>query len=133
VKEDGKGLEVPPESDQVPATGVGLAASGPGALRVHPEQLDGVYRLRVSGELDLATGDTLRDELKRAEESEAKRIRLDLSALTFIDSDGLAILLEAHRRSATDGRRLTVLPGDDGQVRKMLELTGLIEVLDFSD
>ena len=81
--------------------------------------------------MDLATRHTMMDELKRAEASEAKRILLELSDLIFIDPTGLAILVEAHRRSATDGRRLRVLPVD-GQVRRMFELTGIMQVLDFS-
>ena len=100
-------------------------------LSVHAERVDDVYRLAVSGELDLATRDTLIDELKHAEASEAKRILLDLKDLTFIDSTGIGILVEAHQRSATDGRRLRVLVVD-GQVRDVLELTGLVEVLDVA-
>jgi stage II sporulation protein AA (anti-sigma F factor antagonist) len=123
---------MPPESDQARAAGDGRPASRPSVFSVHPERLNDVYRLTVSGELDLATRDTLRDELKRAEASDAKHILLDLNDLTFIDSSGIATLIEAHRRSATDGRRLQLL-SVDGQVREVLELTGLKEVLDFTD
>ena len=100
---------------------------------VHPERVNGVYRLKISGELDLATRETLRDELKLAEASDAKRIVLDLNDLTFIDSSGIAILVEAHQRSATSGSRFRVLLLVDGQVREVLELTGLTEILDFTD
>jgi anti-sigma B factor antagonist len=90
--------------------------------------MNGVYRLRVNGELDLATRDTLTDGLERAEATEPKRILLDLTDLTFIDSIGIAVLVAAHQRSARDGRQLRVIAGD-GQVREMLELTGVMEVL----
>jgi anti-anti-sigma factor len=118
---------MPPDSDRPPSAG-----AGPQAFRVRPERADGVYRLTVSGELDLATRDTLIDELKRAEASEAKRILLDLCELTFIDSAGMAVLVTAHQRSAIIGRQLRVLVAD-GQVRELLELTGLVEVLDVTD
>jgi len=98
---------------------------------VHPERVDGVYRLSVSGELDLATRDTLTDELKRAEAS-GSAFLLDLTDLTFIDSTGIAVLVDAHRRSATDGRRFRILLVA-GQVRDVLEMTGLMEVLDFKE
>ena len=120
---------MPPEIDQATAAGNGRPASSPAVFRVHPERINDVYRLTVSGELDLATRDTLRDELEHAEVSEAKRILLDLKDLTFIDSSGIAILVEAHQRSATAGTQLRVLVVD-GQVREVLELTGLVEVLD---
>jgi anti-sigma B factor antagonist len=130
---DGKGPEMPPESDQVRAAGDGDAVSGQYVeFSVRPERINGVYRLRVSGELDLATRDMLGDELRRAEASEAKRILLDLAELTFIDSIGVAVLLEAHERSATDGTQLRIV-SVDGQVRQVLKLTGLVEVLDIED
>jgi stage II sporulation protein AA (anti-sigma F factor antagonist) len=131
-REDGKRLEMPPASDQAPAGRDGRAAAGQNGFSVHPEHADGVFRLRVSGELDLATRDTLIDELKRAEASEANRILLDLNALTFIDSSGLAVLVMAHQRAEMNGTQLRVLSAG-GQVRDLLELTGVMEVLHLTD
>jgi anti-sigma B factor antagonist len=102
-------------------------------LSVHPERVKDVYRLTISGELDLATRDTLRAELERAEAGEARRLVLDLCDLTFIGSTGIALLVEAHQRLVADGTRFRVLLSVDGQVREVLELTGLTEVLDFTD
>jgi stage II sporulation protein AA (anti-sigma F factor antagonist) len=127
-----EGAQMSPESHQAPAAGDGRPASSPAEFRVHPERVDGVYRLSVSGELDLATRDTLIDELKRAEASEAKCIQLDLNDLTFIDSSGIAVLVLAHQRTAMNGTQLRVLSAG-GQVREVLELTGLTEVLDFTE
>jgi anti-anti-sigma factor len=122
---------MPPESDQVLAARDQAAASKPPVFRVRPERVNVVYRLRVGGELDLATRTTLREELRRAEASDAKRIELDLRHLTFIDSTGIAVLIEAHKRSA-NGRRLRV-SFVGGQVREVLEMTGLTKVLDFAE
>jgi anti-sigma B factor antagonist len=123
---------MPPESDQVPAAGDGRPASSPAVFSVHPERVDGVYRLGVSGELDLASHKALKEEVERAEASEANGILLDLSDLTFIDSTGMAVLVRAHERSLTNGIPLRFSPVD-GQVREMLELTGLMAVFDFTD
>ena len=100
---------------------------------VRPEQTDGVYRLTVSGELDVATRGTLTDALELAEASESNRILLDLTDLTFIDSAGIEVLAQAHRRAGSDPEtQLRVVPVG-GQVRDMLKLTGLLEVLDFAE
>jgi anti-sigma B factor antagonist len=121
-----------PQSDP-PAPRDERAASNPPVFDVRPEQTDGVYRLTVSGELDLATRGTLNDALKLAEASEAQRILLDLTDLTFIDSAGIEVLAQAHRRSETDaGTQLRMVPVG-GQVREMLKLTGLMGVLDFTE
>ena len=129
----GRGWRCPPRADHAIAVRDARAASSPAMFSVHPERVNGVYRLKISGELDLATRETLRDELKLAEASDAKRIVLDLNDLTLIDSSGIAILVEAHQRSATNGSRFRVLLLVDGQVREVLELTGLTEILDFTD
>lgn len=128
---DGKGLEMPSESDQALAARDEGPERGPTGFSVRPERYDDVYLLTVSGELDLASHQALNDELERAETSEAKRILLDLSRVTFIDSTGICLLVQAHRRSAENGRRLRLLPVS-GHVRDVLELTGLVDYLDFA-
>jgi stage II sporulation protein AA (anti-sigma F factor antagonist) len=70
--------------------------------------------------------------LLRAEESDAAQIILDLSAVTFIDSSGLNMLVVADRRSATDGRRLGMRLGD-GQVAWMMKLTAIDQMLNVLD
>jgi anti-anti-sigma factor len=57
--------------------------------------------LRLSGELDLATAPDLEQHLRALEEGEGIRIVLDLSELAFMDSAGLAVILEAERRAGT--------------------------------
>jgi anti-anti-sigma factor len=123
---------MPPKSDQVLAVRDGRAPIRRPAFSVRLERVNEIDRLNVSGELDLATRGTLIDALRRAEASNAKRILLDLSELTFIDSTGIKVLLDAHQRSATNSRRLRLSPVD-GQVREVLQLTGVIDILDFTD
>jgi stage II sporulation protein AA (anti-sigma F factor antagonist) len=88
--------------------------------------------LTVSGELDVATQEALIEGLERAEASDAKPILLDLSRVTFIDSTGVRLLVQAHRRLAEIGRRLRVSLGD-GLVREVVELAGVMEVIEVVD
>lgn len=96
---------------------------------VRPERYSDTYLLTVNGELDLATYEGLNDELVRAEASDAARILLDLSGVTFIDSTGIRTLLMA---SAANGTRLRLFPVR-GQVKKALDLTGVLNRLSFTD
>jgi anti-sigma B factor antagonist len=91
-----------------------------------------VYLLKVAGELDLASYEALSGELARAEASDAKRILLDLSGATFIDSTGVRALVEATTRTNGEDGRLRLFPVQ-GQVRRVLELAGILERLDFTD
>ena len=47
----------------------------------------------VAGEVDLSTADQLDAAIREAEETDTNRIVVDLSAMSFVDSTGLAVLL----------------------------------------
>ena len=83
---------------------------------------DGVATVVVSGELDLATVPRLSATV--AEHGDARLLVLDLKAVTFIDSTGVRVLIEADRACAGSRSRLVVLAGD-GPVRRVLDLCAL--------
>jgi len=87
-------------------------------------RVDGNVVLRLRGELDLHTVAQLRLSLAEALESGAGAVVVDLGDVTFIDSTGLAALLNALRRLTRAGRRL-VLACEDGPVLRVLRLTRL--------
>jgi anti-anti-sigma factor len=77
-----------------------------------------------SGELDLATVNRLRDELVRQANTSAPVLVLDLRGLTFMDSSGVALVVEQQRRAETDGIDFRVVPGSP-RVQRLFEMTGL--------
>jgi anti-sigma B factor antagonist len=86
--------------------------------------------LHVAGEVDLATAPALRDALGALlADGAAARVVVDLSAVTFLASSGLAALLEAHQRACASGRALRVVVAER-TVWRVLEVTGLVRVLD---
>jgi anti-anti-sigma factor len=81
----------------------------------------------AAGEIDLSTVDELRTAVLTAVEG-ADRLRLDLTAVEFIDSAGLGGLLEL--RSTLRSRSVTLeIDAGDGPVRQAMEITGLSELL----
>jgi anti-sigma B factor antagonist len=102
----------------------------PFEVRLTPDR----ERLLVAprGELDLATADRMDATLLEQLDSGFAHVVVDLRELTFIDSTGIRILWQAHRRSELDGTRLSVIPGD-GPVNRALLLTGLLEHLNLLD
>ena len=64
-------------------------------------QVDGHAKVRVTGELDLATATELRHRLDAVIAAGTGDLDLDLSEVTFLDSSGLVALLEARRRCTT--------------------------------
>lgn len=86
----------------------------------------------VSGELDVASGPMLEQELAKTEASDPQLLILDLRDLEFIDSTGLSILIKAHQQAEASGRRFAVVRGRS-QVQRLLGLTGLEERLTLVD
>jgi anti-anti-sigma factor len=85
----------------------------------------GCIEIDVEGEIDLAVSDQLRAAFE-AVRADPCHVLLDLDACTFIDSSGLAVIVAAGRNLADRGRQL-LLSGVQGQVRRILWVTGLTE------
>lgn len=89
--------------------------------------LDGALVLSVSGEVDLANVSSLREHLKTAIET-AKNLVVDLRDLRYIDSSGIAVLLEARRALARDGRSIA-LAAAPPMVQRILTIVRLEQVI----
>jgi anti-sigma B factor antagonist len=81
--------------------------------------------VRACGELDLATGDGLRERLAEALGAHPA-VTVDLSGVEFIDCSGLRALTAARRHARRSGSRL-VLSRPSPAVRRLLDLTRLAE------
>jgi anti-anti-sigma factor len=101
-----------------------------GTLEIEESTQDGVPVLSVEGELDLASAPGL---CKCLTAHRGKRFVVDLSHVMFCDSSGLRALLgEAHESRIMGGRQVVVIPSR-GQVRTLIEMTGLTDVLEVAD
>jgi anti-sigma B factor antagonist len=88
----------------------------------------GSVTVAVAGEIDLSTADQLDAAIRQAEETDTNRIVVDLSALSFVDSTGLSVLLEAIKRTRRDGNRLSFVPSKHEAVTRLLALTDTTEI-----
>lgn len=103
-----------------------------GELTVRSERAGDVLVIALSGELDLATADGVDAELESAEASDVASIVLDLSGLTFMDSTGVRLLIQAHTRSRAHEDRLILRRGP-AAVQRVMELSGVDVLLPFAD
>ena len=90
---------------------------------------DGGVTVELVGDIDLACVPQLRQRLDAAIDTSLGDVSIELSAVSFLDSTGLTVLIAAHHRLATTQRRLTML-NPSRTARRVFELSGLIEVLD---
>jgi anti-sigma B factor antagonist len=93
-----------------------------GGFAVEESRNGSTVRLYLRGELDMATQARVESALIRAEDSGASVIELDLGGLTFMDSSGVHVALDARRRSREKGHSLVLLGGSES-VRRVFELT----------
>lgn len=84
----------------------------------------------VAGEVDLLTGPTLREKLNAINVVPAHLV-IDLSAVRFLASIGLNILVEILAAQEAAGRHLALVVEDDHAVSHALETTGLDQVFDI--
>lgn len=84
----------------------------------------------LRGEIDLATADRVREALTRAISESPRRLTVDLSHVTFIDSSGLHVILDTYTLCRESGATLTIRPGPPS-VQQVFELTNLLEYLPF--
>jgi anti-sigma B factor antagonist len=108
------------------------SASEPGNFRVSTDEGDDGTVLRVVGEVDVYTSPALRDELYRLIDTGAPRVTLDLSGMEFIDSSGLGVFVGALKRVRERSSELE-LRGVQPSTRKVLEITGLVQVFTIAD
>jgi anti-sigma B factor antagonist len=82
--------------------------------------------VRCETELDVATAPELIRDLDRHIADGHRRVVVDMSDTTFMDSSGLRALLLARQRMEEDGGSL-LLSGCSPQVLRVFEATGLSE------
>jgi anti-anti-sigma factor len=88
----------------------------------------GGIRLTVRGEVDMTSGERFEREVLAAEEQGPATLTIDLSAVDFLDSTGLQIVLDADVRAQEAGRRLVVVAGD-GEAARVFALTEVADRL----
>jgi anti-anti-sigma factor len=81
----------------------------------------------VAGELDAALTSRLRSVLSPLLEI-GGRVVIDMAAVTFVDSAGVGLLAGIAHRMSSAGRAV-VIRGARPPVVRVLELTGLVDVL----
>ena len=99
-------------------------------LRAVANGLNDGRRLSVVGALDQKTAPDVRavlhDEIAA---SAGEVIVVDCAGMSFIDSTGLSMIINADGRAKKAGRRLTIVSGD-GVPRRILRTVGLEDRLD---
>lgn len=82
----------------------------------------------VRGEIDLLSAPALRAALLDAAQSGVPDVALDLADVSFIDSTGLSVIVQAWRRLDAEGRQLRIAAAS-APVTRVVTTSGLTELL----
>ncbi len=89
--------------------------------------------IALQGELDVSGAERLEGELDRiASAQDPGAIVLDLSALDFMDSTGLRLVVLADQRTREQGRAFALVRGG-ADVQRVFEITRMTDRLRFLD
>jgi anti-sigma B factor antagonist len=103
----------------------------PHEIVIRSQRAGDVHVVSLTGELDKDSAPAFEAELKRVEATDARQIVVDLSALTFIGSDGLKVFIHVNARLRGTNRLLLVRGNDE--VHSTFEVSGLVSRLPFED
>jgi anti-sigma B factor antagonist len=98
------------------------------SLGVERTSRDGVELLLVEGELDIASAPRLISVLNGAVQEALRSLVIDLSEVDFMDSTGLALLINANRRLTRRSKGFAVVC-PPGPLRRVFEVTDMVETL----
>jgi anti-sigma B factor antagonist len=97
-------------------------------LAVKRSRVDGYVLLSVEGELDIATAPRMIAALNEALAEMAGPLVVDLTEVVFMDSTGLALLMNARRRVVRLGQGFAIVcPG--GPISRVFEIADMVDSL----
>jgi anti-sigma B factor antagonist len=94
-------------------------------LTVRSSVVDGWTILSIEGEVDLYSAPAVRDAALAAMDSGVDHLVLDLTAVPFMDSSGLGVIVACLKRLREMGGDLAVVSPASSPSTKLLSLTGL--------
>ncbi len=91
--------------------------------------MDGVVRVVPPAEIDYATAGDLAKQISQAIASGAATVAIDFEAVTFCDSSGLRVLVQAAKLARASGHGFVVV----NPTRSLLRLADILQASELLD
>ena len=101
-------------------------------ITVRTDTYDGGLVLQPIGDIDLSRAPAFRRRLADAQASGPSRLVVDLSEVPYMDSSGVATLIEAMQR-ARSGKQTLVIAAPQHRVKSIFEIARLDSVFTITD
>ena len=94
------------------------------------EDKDGITIMRLRGEVDMRSSPELRKALSQVTDESVPHVVISLEEVSYIDSSGIATLIECLKHVAQYGGKLTLI-GVNEDIYPVFELAQLHQVFDL--
>lgn len=102
-------------------------------MEISTRRIDETIIFDLSGDMDLGNSPAVRKALLReVRENRTPRVVMNLSKVRYIDSSGVASLVEGLKASRDSGSRL-ILIGLSTSAREVLQLSRLLKIFEIYD
>jgi anti-sigma B factor antagonist len=102
-------------------------------LQISARRIDKITIFDVTGDIDLANSPELRKALlKELKDARVPRVVMNMSRVRYIDSSGVASLVEGLKASRDVGSRF-ILFGLSPSAREVLQLSRLLKIFEVYD
>ena len=109
-------------------------------MTIEVESINNGVIIRIAGEIDLSVSPEVKEkileqlELNKKEHSFniAKSVYVDLSGVSYIDSSGIASLIQSHQQAAKDGANFYLFKASEA-VLKVIKLARLDSIFKITD
>jgi anti-anti-sigma factor len=100
------------------------------SVSIELEQSEGIWTLKVAGELDYSECAAFRMQIDRVLKAMPAGTIVDMSGIEYLDSSGLGLLLSLSREYGAHGGRLVLIA--NGTVDSILDLTRLTGIFSIA-
>jgi anti-anti-sigma factor len=97
--------------------------------QIAEERRGGVAIARVTGEIDASNVNWLEQRLRALLTNESARLTVDLTATTYLDSAGIALLFGLAAALEQHQQRLCLVVPDTSPIARVVRLTGLTDAV----
>ena len=97
----------------------------------YPEKIENdVLIIIVNGEIDLENSGNLRQQVQRALDDN-KAVSVDMNAVNYIDSSGIAVLIESKQRAGEGSKEFKIIKPSEAvlSVLKLAKLISFFEIV----
>ena len=99
-------------------------------MKLEQKEEEGLIQVSLEGEVDMRSSPELRDELLAVAKKKIPRVAINLEQVSYIDSSGIATLIQCLKHVAEYGGKLTLI-GVNDDIYPVFELSHLQDVFDL--